>query len=227
MDKLVLERQEDILRIAARHGGDNVRVFGSRARDEAEPESDLDLLIDLERGRDLLDLAAMQEDLEEILGCPVDVISEDSLSGAFRETVLEEAVTLPLPEGQGLDLRSPAQIQEGRARYRVRRDRWRLEHILEAAARIEEYTAVGRERFLQDARTQDAVIRQLEIMGEAVKRLSPELRRRHPEVQWRRVARTRDALIHEYPRVNLETVWDISQRDVPELRKAAQRMLAE
>ncbi|HLL80248.1 MAG TPA: nucleotidyltransferase family protein, partial [Ktedonobacteraceae bacterium] len=72
----------------------NVRVFGSVARGEADEQSDIDLLIDLEPGRSLFDLAGLLVDLEDLLGCNIDVVPEDSLRERIRGRVLKEAVTL-------------------------------------------------------------------------------------------------------------------------------------
>ena len=73
MDTLLDNHADEIRRIARAHGATRIRVVGSRARGEGKPNSDLDMLVDLERGRDLLDLIAIQLDLEELLGCKVDV----------------------------------------------------------------------------------------------------------------------------------------------------------
>lgn len=83
-----------ILRIAAEHGARNVRVFGSVARGTASEASDLDLLVAMEPGRSLLDLVALNQDLEEALGHPVDVVSEGGLSPYLRERILAEAIAL-------------------------------------------------------------------------------------------------------------------------------------
>ena len=86
--------REEILRIASRHGASNVRVFGSVARGEAGPESDVDFLVTLEKGRSLLDRAALLLDLEQALGCKVDVVTERGLKERIRERVLAEALSL-------------------------------------------------------------------------------------------------------------------------------------
>ncbi|HWQ27399.1 MAG TPA: nucleotidyltransferase family protein [Dehalococcoidia bacterium] len=85
------EKREEILRIAARHGARNVRVFGSAARGEAGAESDLDLLVEFEPGRSLLDQAALVRDLEELLGRKVDVVTEGGLYWLLRRRILKEA----------------------------------------------------------------------------------------------------------------------------------------
>ena len=84
-------RREEILRIAAARGAYNVRVFGSVARGDARPDSDIDFLVDFEPGRDVLDLSGLWLDLEEILGCAIDIVETDlitsKMSGALRDAV--------------------------------------------------------------------------------------------------------------------------------------------
>ena len=87
-------KREAILQTAARHGARNVRVFGSVARDEAGPESDVDFLVDLEKGRSLLDHAALILDLQELLGRRVDVVTRRALRRRTRSRILKEAVAL-------------------------------------------------------------------------------------------------------------------------------------
>lgn len=94
-----------------------------------------------------------------------------------------------------------------------------LRHILDAIEKIESYTSVGREGFMSTSHWQDAVIRQLEIIGEATKRLSQDLRTQYDEVPWRRIAGLRDVLIHAYMGVDLAAVWEITQRDLPSLKQ--------
>jgi uncharacterized protein with HEPN domain len=101
----------------------------------------------------------------------------------------------------------------------VSRDAVYLEHIADAIAKIELYVAVGRERFFTESHWQDAVIRQLEIIGEATKRISPDLRGRHPEVARRRMAGLRDVLAHDYMGVDLHVVWGVTQQALPELKR--------
>jgi predicted nucleotidyltransferase len=84
-------RTVEIRRLARLHGVRRLRVFGSQGRGAASPASDLDLLVDLGPGRDLLDLAGFKLDLQELLGCKVDVVTEKSLSPYLRERILAEA----------------------------------------------------------------------------------------------------------------------------------------
>lgn len=94
LDKLIVEKRNDILAAARRHGARKVRVFGSMARGDAGPGSDVDFLVDLEEGRDLFDLGALLMDLQGILQRNVETVTEEALHRRIRDRVLEEAVTL-------------------------------------------------------------------------------------------------------------------------------------
>ena len=94
LDELLQAKREDILQTARKYGAYNVRVFGSVARGEADEKSDIDLLVDMEKGRSLLDLAGLLVDLEDLLGCKIDVVTEKGLRERIRERVLKEAVAL-------------------------------------------------------------------------------------------------------------------------------------
>lgn len=91
---ILMSKRDDVLRIAARHGARNVRVFGSVARGDADEKSDIDLLVEFEPGRSLLDHAGLWMDLQELLGCKVDVVSERGIKPRIRERVLQEAFPL-------------------------------------------------------------------------------------------------------------------------------------
>ena len=94
LQTLLKEKREQILAAAARHGATNVRIFGSVARGEADENSDIDILVTFEAGRSLLDHAALLIELEELLGCKVDVVSEKGLRPRMRETVMRDALPL-------------------------------------------------------------------------------------------------------------------------------------
>ncbi|MDP9194018.1 MAG: nucleotidyltransferase family protein [Acidobacteriota bacterium] len=94
MDSLIAQEREGIARVAAKFGAANVRVFGSRARGEATAGSDLDLLVELERGRSLLDLIALERELKSLLGIEVDVLTPGSISPYFRDDIEREAIPL-------------------------------------------------------------------------------------------------------------------------------------
>ena len=94
IEKILEKKREEILKICAKYGAYNVRIFGSVARGEADSLSDIDILVQFEPGRTLLDHAALWLELEEVLGCKVDVISEKGLKPRVKERVLKEAIPL-------------------------------------------------------------------------------------------------------------------------------------
>ncbi len=87
-------KRDEILRIAARHGARNVRVFGSIVRGEEGPKSDVDFLVDMEADRSLLDLGGLLMDLRDLLGCEVDLVEPEGLHWYIRDRILEEAIPL-------------------------------------------------------------------------------------------------------------------------------------
>ncbi len=105
------------------------------------------------------------------------------------------------------------------------RDSVYLHHILDAIGKVERYTSVGHDTFLTESHWQDAVIRQLEIVGEATKRLGSEMREREGDVPWRRIAGLRDVLIHDYMGVDVEAVWRITETELPALRARIESIL--
>jgi uncharacterized protein with HEPN domain len=109
----------------------------------------------------------------------------------------------------------------------VKGDQLYLKHILDAIDKVDTYIAVGHEVFIASSHWQDAVIRQLEIIGEATKRLSKQFCSRHSDVPWRRIAGLRDVLIHDYMGVDINAVWEITQKNLPPLRLQIESILRE
>jgi predicted nucleotidyltransferase len=91
LEQTLVHNRDEILRCAAAHGARNVRLFGSAARGEATETSDIDLLVDMEPGRSLLDLIGLRNDLMDLLGRKVDVLTEDGLYWLLRRKILREA----------------------------------------------------------------------------------------------------------------------------------------
>jgi uncharacterized protein with HEPN domain len=100
-----------------------------------------------------------------------------------------------------------------------------LRHIIDSIEKIERYATVQKESFLVETHWQDAIIRNLEIIGEATKRIGTPLKSRHPDVPWRVIAGLRDVLIHDYMGVDLETVWNVAQNDIPALKVQIREIL--
>jgi uncharacterized protein with HEPN domain len=100
----------------------------------------------------------------------------------------------------------------------VKDDRVYLIHICECIERIERYTEDGAEVFFADTKTQDAVLRNLHILSESTQRLSKTLKASYPEVDWRGLSGFRNILVHDYLGINLARVWQVVERDLPDLK---------
>lgn len=106
-------------------------------------------------------------------------------------------------------------------------DRLYLIHIWECIQRIESYAVEGKSSFLASSMIQDAIIRNFEIIGEATKHLSLDLKQSHPEIQWRGLAGFRDVLIHNYMGIDSEEVWNIIENELPQIKSSLKPVLVE
>jgi len=100
-----------------------------------------------------------------------------------------------------------------------------LLHILECIRRIEEDTVAGKNNFLQSHTLQDAVLRNLQTLAESTQRLSDSVKTRYPKIEWRQIAAFRNILVHDYLGIDIERVWEITQRDVPGLKRMVTEVL--
>lgn len=107
----------------------------------------------------------------------------------------------------------------------MRDDRVYLQHIRDALDDIASYCGSDREAFMNGRMRQDATLRKLEIIGQAVKNVSESTKLRQPEIPWKQIAGLRDKVIHDYFGVNLEIVWAVVERDLPKLRIAIATLL--
>jgi len=153
IDDLRRQKREGILRIAAKHGARNVHVLGSASRGEAGEGSDVDLLVEFEPGRTPLDRAGLVVALGELLGRKVDVVTKGGLYWLLRRSILRRARLLTAK-------------REGPAAVAMKPHVY-LARIRESIERVEGFTAHWQERFFQGAMVQDAVLRNLDVIGEA------------------------------------------------------------
>ncbi|MEP7293690.1 MAG: DUF86 domain-containing protein [Chloroflexota bacterium] len=100
-----------------------------------------------------------------------------------------------------------------------------LNDILERIHRIEQFTEGGQEAFSQSLLIQDAVIRSFEVIGEAVKHLSLDLKQAYPQIPWRQIAGFRDVLIHDYGDVDVEEIWEVIEQNLPALKRVVETLL--
>ena len=103
-----------------------------------------------------------------------------------------------------------------------------IKHILESISLIEQYTTtISKEEFFKSRQIQDAVIRRLEIIGEACRNISRQTRESHPEVEWSGAIGTRDRVLHQYFRIDFDVVWNVLKKDLPALKKQMERIKKE
>lgn len=106
-------------------------------------------------------------------------------------------------------------------------DRLYFAHAQDCISRIMEYTVDGKQAFLNDRKTQDAVLRNLHTLSESIQLISPDLKAKHPDVRWREISAFRNIVVHDYLGVDLELIWDIIARDLPVLKKQIKTILDE
>ncbi len=98
-------------------------------------------------------------------------------------------------------------------------DKLYLIYINECIERIEKYTSSGKKSFFDDIKTQDAVMRNLHTLSESIQRLSDDLKFRYPDMDWRSIEAFRNVIVHDYLGIDMQEIWDIVERDLPELKK--------
>ena len=168
-------------------------VFGSYARGDFHADSDLDLLVDFDEGVNLFDMIGLEQFLEDKLGCKVDVVPRDSLREELRPSVFSEMISFEIDteDFTKLQLRRCVETNEPPMRnYRLY-----LKDIFEAMGAAQGFVkGTDFEAFVADDKTASAVVRKLEIIGEATKNVPETIRQKYPQVPWRQMARMRDRI---------------------------------
>lgn len=197
------------------HGVTRVRVFGSVARGEATPASDIDLLVDFAPGAQvgLLHLMRVKALLERLVGRRVDAVLESGLRDPLRAEILADAVdvmAVPIPPPQA---------------HREKRWRWRVFELLGALDRVEAFTReLTFTTFLRDEQAQDAVLLNLVRLGETTKFIPQSVQDRHPQIPWAYLRDIRNLVAHDYFRIDPALVWHTARVELPELRPTLQAL---
>ena len=201
---LVVQNRPEILRIAAKHGARDVRLFGSVARGEEHQGSDIDLLADFDQNAPrkawTLPETDLGEDLGQLLGVHVDVVRK--VHPFIREHVAAEAIPL-----ESEDFSERAVIESQRPHMALDRDKLHLVRMYEACANVIRYASVRQAQFQEEDMRQQATIQQITQIGEAARAVSPRLRRAHPEIPWKEFVDLRNIAVHLYYDLEMDSIW--------------------
>ena len=219
--KIVAEEKDEIRK---EYKAQIVAVFGSYARGDFHADSDLDLLVDFDAGANLFDMIGLEQFLEDKLGCKVDVVPRSSLRKELRASVFNEMIRFET---------STAKFAECQSRLRPERNdkfmrdyRLYLQDILAAMIDAQKFVeGMDFDAFTADDKTVSAVVRKLEIVGEATKNVPETIRQKYPQVPWRQMAGMRDRLIHGYYDVNYSVVWEVVTELIPPLQPIIKQIL--
>ncbi len=203
-----------------RYGVKELGVFGSYLRGEQRQDSDLDLLVDFEKDISLWDVMELEEYLSERLGVRVDLIMKSSLK--FRPHTAEKILKsyVPVMENWKDIIRQKEMPKRDYREY--------IKDILQECEFVRKYTqGIEYEDFLESDLLRHAVVRALEVIGEAVKNLPNELLEKYPQIEWKRVKGMRDRLAHAYFGVDYELLWRVIKEELPSLCNVVKDMLDE
>ena len=221
LKKIVTEEKDEIRR---QYKAEIKAIFGSYARGDFHADSDLDLLVDFDDGVDLFDMIGLEQFLEDRLGCKVDVVPSRSLREEIRDSVFKEMIDCENGLGDLADFQlrcSPPTNDMRKRNYRLY-----LKDISEAMVAVQAFIeGIDFDMFVADDKTASAVVRKLEIIGEATKNVPETIRHRYPQLPWRQMAGMRDRLIHGYFDVNFSVVWQVATELIPPLQPIIAQIL--
>lgn len=202
-------RRDEVLRTLSRHrswlreefGVSSLSLFGSIARDEGSLTSDVDLLVEFDRPTGLFGLFSLQDSLERLLGCHVDVGTADSLKPRVRARLRSASMS-------------------------TRRWTDRLQDILDAIAEIESFTrGMDLDSFCRDVKTVKAVQLNFIVIGEAAAHIPDAVQQSYPEVLWQLMRAMRNRLVHVYFSIDPQIVWDTVKSDLSPLVEPLEKLL--
>lgn len=198
---LIQERKDEI---KEKFKSEVVEIFGSYARGEEKEGSDIDVLVRFGEGASLFDFTGLEFYLEDLFGVPVDVVSERGLNPIIKADILK---------GTAGGIKSPLLY---------------LCEMLKAARNIKKFTeGMDKDTFLDDNKTKDAVVLQFEIIGEAAKSVSDDIRSLSPEIDWEDITDIRDRLTCTYFDIDYDRIWNTAIKDIPMLEQAIGRLIKE
>ena len=201
-------------------GVTSIAIFGSTARDEARPDSDVDTLIEIERPAGFFTISKVNFYLEDILGAKVDLVTPGGLRSPIRERIYQDLIYVGAEPESGYTRRSPMPMSD------EREWRFRLNHIQDSTEKILRYVrGMDFDTFSEDEIRIDAVIRNFEIIGEAVRYIPDEFKASHPHIDWQDMANMRNRLIHGYSDINLDTIWSTIANDLPPLLSSIRELI--
>lgn len=219
--KIVAEEKDEIRK---QYKAEIKAVFGSYARGDFHADSDLDLLVDFDDGVNLFDMIGLEQFLEDRLGCKVDVVPRSSLREELRASVFSEMINFEDGTEDFTERQSHLSLQRN---DKFMRDyRLYVKDILAAMIDVQRFVeGIDFETFVADDKTASAVVRKLEIIGEATKHVPETTRKEYPQVPWKQMAGMRDRIIHAYFAVNYGTVWDTVTDVIPLLQPIIEQIL--
>jgi uncharacterized protein with HEPN domain/predicted nucleotidyltransferase len=200
-------------------------LFGSVLREDFRPDSDIDVLVTFapDSSWNFFEILQAKQELETLLGREVDLTQKKGLVNPFsREEILKTYRVIYPPEpANSLEITKADKMNQDNVRNAAA-----ILDIVQAINRIQRFTnSFDFEDYLDNDLVQNAVERNFEIIGEAVRRITPEFREAHPEVDWSGAVGLRNVIIHQYDRIDNETIWQIVTTVLPPLLPQLKQLL--
>lgn len=215
--------------LRVRYGVQSLGVFGSYVRGDQRPRSDFDVLVEGVHGS-LLDFVGLQQELSKRLGVKVDLVPEKNLKPYIGKRVRAEVIWL-LKDGQETNARIPRRRHNDKGNGKVAKPKREyldfLNDILTNMEMAEKFcTGLSNERELYDNPEKAyATAKAVENIGEAVKKVPADVRKKYPQVEWQKIAGMRDRIAHEYFEINYENLWEVVTEDIPRDKPFVKQMV--